>query len=131
MMHSALLYTVILQACGVSAFVIASSHGQSTWLKAAVVLAFVVVTLGIILKEFSRYDAKRSLLYSLCAAACFVAVYQIVGFSFAPGIVKDIDPFSAQHVAASCKVFLGMLVFYSLCCACLIATSGRKKAQTD
>lgn len=131
MMRWVLLWNTILQIGGVSAFRIAGSLEQSAWLKAAVVIAFVAGTLVAIYRAFPEYNVRRSLLYSMSAAACFVVVYQTVGFSVAPGIVKDIAPFSVRHVAISGIVFSAMLVFYNLCCVCLTVKSAndRKKMQ--
>lgn len=132
-MRWVLFWSTILQIGGVSAFLVAGSLEQSAWLKAAVVIAFVAGTLVVIYRAFPEYDARRSLLYSLSAAACFVVVYQAVGFSIAPGIVKDIAPFSIRHAAVSGVVFSAVLGFYNLCCVCLTAkpANDRKKMQVN
>ena len=133
MIRRALLWSAILQIGGIAAFLFAGFIERSTLVKAAVVLAFVAGTLVVIYRAFPEYDVRRCLLYSLSAAACFIVVYQAVGFSVAPGIVKDIAIFSVQHIAISGVVFSAMLVFYNLCCICLMAkvANDRKKMQVN
>jgi hypothetical protein len=118
MIRRAVFWSIVLQIAGVSAFLSVGQLAPSGWLKAATILAFIAGTILVIYKSFPEYRIKRSLLYSLPAAAGFVVVYQVVGFTFAPGIVKDIAPFSAQHIAISGIVFLAMLAFYNACCIC-------------
>jgi hypothetical protein len=118
MIRRALFCSIVLQIAGVSAFLSVGQLAPSGWLKAATILAFIAGMILVIYKSFPEHRIKRSLLYSLPAAACFVVVYQVVGFTFAPGIVKDIAPFSAQHLAISGIVFLAMLAFHNACCIC-------------
>lgn len=120
MMKSTILYILILQLAGIFGFVWVSSLYPLIWLKIVVLILFFVGTLVTIFKSFPGYEVKNAIALSLVSGVFFVVAYQVIGFNFYPGLIKDVSLFSAGHFVVSGAMFGMMFLFYSICCASLI-----------
>jgi hypothetical protein len=59
---------------------------------------------------------RKTLLVCVLLSICGVLIYQILGFTIFPGLVKDVEAFSSYHFSISFSVFaLGLLGYLLLC----------------
>jgi len=119
MMRKLILLNSVLQVTGVLGFILVSNLLAVVWLKMAILFLFFAISGIVILKALPKYEMKQSIAFSLLSALTFVIVYQVIGFVFYPGLVKDVSPFSSYHLFLSSAVFLIMFIFYNLCCTLL------------
>lgn len=119
-MKKTILYILVLQLVGILGFVWVGSLFPLAWLKVVVLILFAVGTVSAVFKSSSGYKVQNAIALSLVSGVCFVAVYQVIGFNFYPGLVKDVSLFSVRHLMLSGVVFGVMFVFYNLCCTSLM-----------
>lgn len=117
-----------LQALVVFSFIWVSSIFPQVWVKTMVLLFFVIGTVGAIFLTRAEFRAKEAIGLSLMYALCFVIVFQLIGFNFHLGLVKDMVFFSQFYWQVSMSLFCTMTLFYFLCSLCLIL---RKKRIDD
>lgn len=120
MIRYLLLGMFATQVIGILGFIVSSSLLPSIWANLFVVVFFTLGNVYFIFSYFPEYSLYKVAYFSFSSALSFVLTYQLIGFHYFTGLVKDVDFFSGQHFSISCIVFSIMFLFYSACCLVLL-----------
>ena len=88
---------VLLEGIAIYAFITVSKSDWAVPGKQIITIFFlisIIVLFSVTVRSFSFFE---QLLLSWFLTAGFVVVYQFLGFTLFPGLVKDITPFSSEH----------------------------------
>ena len=118
MIYRSICYLVIIQYLAIISFAWSGSISPNNELKMLIIFLFIVGTGGIILDSQLKPGIKEAVFFTSIMALCFLANYQIIGFTLYPGLVKDISIFSVQYFRISVIVFGITFIFYILCVGC-------------
>jgi hypothetical protein len=119
-MVQAIFLNISLQIVGVLGFIFVSNMMPFFLAKIGVLVIFSVGSVGVIFKSLPTYGIKKALSLSFFSGVSFVVIYQAIGFSYYPGLVKDVTLFSSYHLLLSSVVFILFFIFYNLCCSFLL-----------
>jgi hypothetical protein len=99
-----ILLCCILQLAFVLSWIFLGKQNASPLAKWSLVVMFCSAFIAVLYRVAG--DSRWVQLLSFCAALAFasVAIYQVLGFTVFPGLVKDVDIFSREHVIRSVAV---------------------------
>jgi len=112
----------IVGYCAIAQSSIASSGKYAVGALAVIALGFVLYR---ILRTFGTQPALISVVALVVGS---VLIYQVLAFTVYPGLAKDIDLFSADHLSQIVWLFVTSAVAHALL---LLAVAGVSKAITS
>jgi hypothetical protein len=115
-MSTLILFVVaglIVDVLGVVGFAAIAGTGLAVPGKTVVAVLYCLATVALLSVAESRLQVGRLIVFAGLMAVGMVAVYQALGFWRFSGLVKDVEPFSSDHLRISLIVmalaFLGYL----------------------
>jgi hypothetical protein len=81
-------------------------------LRYAFLIAYVVATIFVFALAARTLSTSSLFLLGAAVAVLSVGVEQLLGFMFFPGLVKDLDPFSSDHIVILATLLLVVFGFY-------------------
>lgn len=90
----------------ISGWVLLGRQGADQWAKWGLVALFVATSAAMLFKVATEGRWKNLLLSCVCLAGGSVMVYQALGFTIFPGLAKDLDFFSLDHIVKTATVLL-------------------------
>ncbi|MBL8288023.1 MAG: hypothetical protein JNL85_08575 [Rubrivivax sp.] len=100
----------ILQLVFVLGWIALGKGDAPAWVKWGLVGFFVIASLIVIHKASSLLGWQALLLCCGCLAVTSVGIYQLLGFTIFPGLVKDVDLFSWGYLTRTLTI-LGLSFF--------------------
>ncbi len=125
-MKQAILLNIPLQIAGVLGFIFLSKISPFFLAKIGLLAIFAAGSVSVVFKSLPAYGIKRAQFLSLFNSFSFVIIYQVIGFSYYRGLVKDVTLFSSYHLLLSSVVFILFFIFYNICCSFLLL---KKKSE--
>jgi hypothetical protein len=111
--------TAVMLGCAVQlAFVLGwvsiGRQGAGPFVKLGLTGLFVVASMAVLYRLASGAGWRHLLLGCVWLALGSVLVYQLLGFTMFPGLVKDLEVFSLDHLSTSLTVFVLGFIGYLL-----------------
>ena len=103
-----------LQLAFVFGWVMIGRHGSGSLVKSGVAGLFVVAAMVVLYRLATGAGWRHLLLGCVWLALGGVLTYQLLGFTIFPGLVKDIEFFSLDHLSTSLTVFALGFIGYLL-----------------
>lgn len=115
---------LVVEVLGVIGFVVVAGTTFAVPGKTIALALFCIAMLALLSLAESRFKFGRLIQFAAFMAIGVVAVYQALGFLRFPGLVKDVELFSAEHLRIS---FVALVVSFLACLGGIFLVRGTKK----
>jgi hypothetical protein len=92
--------------------------------KQIIIVVFLIAIIALLFMAMRLLSFRNLMLLAAFLTIGFIATYQMLGFAFFPGLVKDIAPLSLEHLRTTGTI--AILVFFGYI-ACIVAILAIKK----
>ena len=105
----------ILSFIGIARVALASPGKQIT------IIVFLILIIVLLVWAVRILSLKELVLFAVFLTIGFMAIYQILGFAFFPGLVKDIIPLSSEHLRTTGTLTIIVFAGYIGCIFVILA----------
>lgn len=104
---------IVLESISISLFIIAAKLETSFNYKIIVLLFYFISLVFFFIKvTFKTFRFRDIIFLSFVLSFGFIIAYSLLGFLFYPGLVKDLAPFSFDHLIRVSLFFAIIFVFH-------------------
>ena len=109
-----ILIGIVIQNICLIAFIAFGKTGWDKLGKPLSIWAGIIYALALC-SFVTRLPRNQMIIFSGALSFAFVLIYEVFGFLFFPGLVKDLLPFSWEHFRASILLLVVVWTCYGLC----------------
>ncbi len=104
----------VIQLVGLAGFLAVAPTAVSEPEKQAPIILFCIATFILLVVAVYQLDLKKLIVLAGLLALSLICTYQTLGFTRFPGLVKDIELFSAEHLTGLAEVMAILFGAYTL-----------------